>query len=115
MIIKRLPNNFIKEADEGKGLKFPKFAKVYLKYILPIIIVVVLVMGYINTFSPKPEETDDTSGKDREIVETTPPGTDIPAGVEVPDNADVTVIGGADGPTAIIVMEDGIAAVNEAE
>ena len=46
-------DNFIKEADSGKGLKFPKFAKVYLKYILPIIIVIVLVMGYINTFAPK--------------------------------------------------------------
>lgn len=101
-------DNFIAEADAGKGLKFPKFAKVYLKYILPIIIVVVLVMGYINTFAPKPKETDDKSGKDTEFVETTPTGTDIPKNVEVPENTDVAVIGGADGPTAIIVMEDGI-------
>lgn len=44
-------DNFIEEADEGKGLKFPKFAKVYLKYILPIIIVAVMIMGYINIFA----------------------------------------------------------------
>ena len=43
-------DNFIKEADEGKGLKFPKFAKVYLKYILPVLIVLVFIMGYIDKF-----------------------------------------------------------------
>lgn len=44
-------DNFIAEADAGKGIKFPKFAKVYLKYILPVIIVAVMIMGYINIFS----------------------------------------------------------------
>lgn len=96
-------NNFINECDSGKGLKFPKFAKVYLKYILPILIVVVFVLGYVDKFAPKPEEPP----KESEIIETTEG--------ELLDSTDVAVIGGADGPTAVIVMEDGIAAVTEAE
>ncbi|MBP3580464.1 MAG: sodium-dependent transporter [Clostridia bacterium] len=43
-------DNFIAEADEGKGLKFPKFAKVYLKYILPVLIIAVFVIGYLDKF-----------------------------------------------------------------
>lgn len=44
-------DNFIKEADAGKGLKFPKFIKAYLKYILPFIILFIFVMGYIQKFA----------------------------------------------------------------
>ena len=40
--------NFIKEVDAGKGIKFPKWAKGYLKYVLPII--VIFVMGYYSKF-----------------------------------------------------------------
>jgi len=43
-------DNFIAEADSGKGLKFPKFAKVYLKYILPVLIVAVFIFGYLTKF-----------------------------------------------------------------
>ncbi len=43
-------DNFIAECDAGKGIKFPKWGKVYFKYILPIIIVAVFVMGYIDKF-----------------------------------------------------------------
>ena len=43
-------DNFIAEADEGKGLKFPKFAKVYLKYILPVLVFAVFVVGYLDKF-----------------------------------------------------------------
>lgn len=42
--------NFIEEVDAGKGIKFPKWAKGYLKYVLPIIIVVIFVMGYYSKF-----------------------------------------------------------------
>ena len=41
-------NNFIKEADTGKGLKFPKRFKPYICYILPLIILVVLIKGWID-------------------------------------------------------------------
>ncbi len=39
--------NFVAEADEGKGLKFPKWARVYLTYVLPVMILIILVMGYV--------------------------------------------------------------------
>lgn len=43
-------DNFIAEADEGKGLKFPKALRFYVTYILPIIILVVFVFGYWQKF-----------------------------------------------------------------
>lgn len=43
-------DNFIAEADAGKGLKFPKFAKVYLKYVLPVLIVAVFIFGWLAKF-----------------------------------------------------------------
>ena len=43
-------DNFIAEANTGKGLKFPKALKVYCKYILPVVLVVLLVYGYITFF-----------------------------------------------------------------
>ena len=43
-------DNFIKEADAGKGLKFPKWTKNYLKYILPCIIIILFIQGYYMTF-----------------------------------------------------------------
>ncbi|MBR4874219.1 MAG: sodium-dependent transporter [Clostridia bacterium] len=43
-------DNFIAEADCGKGLKFPKKLRFYVTYILPIIILSVFVMGYWNKF-----------------------------------------------------------------
>ncbi|WP_440953055.1 sodium-dependent transporter [Methanococcoides sp. FTZ1] len=44
-------NNFIQETDHGKGIKFPKQAKPYIKYILPLIIIFILVRGWIGTLS----------------------------------------------------------------
>lgn len=43
-------DNFIAEADAGEGLKFPKFAKVYLKYVLPVLIVAVFIFGWLAKF-----------------------------------------------------------------
>ncbi len=43
--------NFIKEADEGKGLKFPKWARIYVTWILPVIVLVIFVKGYWDIFS----------------------------------------------------------------
>ncbi|NCB02828.1 MAG: sodium-dependent transporter, partial [Spirochaetia bacterium] len=45
-------NAFIKEADTGKGIKFPKWAKGYVTYILPLLVLFVFVMGYYNIFAP---------------------------------------------------------------
>jgi len=43
-------DNFIAEADQGKGLKFPKKIRFYVTYILPLIILAVFVMGYWQKF-----------------------------------------------------------------
>jgi len=39
-------NNFIKEADSGTGIKFPKWTRGYITYILPIIILFLLLKGW---------------------------------------------------------------------
>ena len=43
-------DNFIAEADAGKGLMFPKCLRLYVKYILPFIVFFVFVQGYIDKF-----------------------------------------------------------------
>lgn len=42
--------NFLKEANTGEGIKFPRGAAVYVKYILPLIILFIFVMGYYTKF-----------------------------------------------------------------
>ncbi|MEI0842399.1 sodium-dependent transporter [Brachyspira pilosicoli] len=44
-------NNFIKEADMGMGIKFPQFTRVYITYILPVIIFIIFIINYIVKFS----------------------------------------------------------------
>ena len=39
--------NFISEADTGQGARFPQWTRVYMKYVVPILIAVVLVMGWM--------------------------------------------------------------------
>ncbi len=43
-------DNFIKEADTGTGLKFPKALKYYFKWILPAIVLVLFLKGYWDIF-----------------------------------------------------------------
>lgn len=43
-------DGFIEEANMGKGLKFPKWTKLYLKYILPCIIIFIFIQGYWTFF-----------------------------------------------------------------
>ena len=40
-------DNFIREADTGTGVKFPKWARLYLKYVLPLMILIIFIMGYV--------------------------------------------------------------------
>lgn len=49
--------NFLKEANEGNGLKFPKGAaiRIYMQYVLPIIVTVIYLKGYYDTFSSRPK------------------------------------------------------------
>ena len=39
--------NFIAEADTGVGVKFPKWARVWMTFVVPVLIVFILVMGYV--------------------------------------------------------------------
>lgn len=40
--------NFLKEADEGNGLQFPKWSRIYVSYVLPLIVLFIFVQGYIK-------------------------------------------------------------------
>ena len=42
--------NFIEEADTGNGLKFPHKLRFYFTWILPLIVLFIFVMGYIQKF-----------------------------------------------------------------
>ncbi|MFR1435371.1 MAG: sodium-dependent transporter [Acutalibacteraceae bacterium] len=45
-------NNFRSEANTGRGLRFPAWARVYVSYILPLIVLFVFIQGYIEKFWP---------------------------------------------------------------
>lgn len=42
--------NFIKEADSGKGAKFPQWSRIYVSFILPAIVLFIFIMGYVQKF-----------------------------------------------------------------
>lgn len=42
--------NFLAEANAGNGLKFPRAIHFYVKFILPLIVLFVFVMGYVSMF-----------------------------------------------------------------
>ena len=41
-------DNFINEANTGRGVSFPKIMKVYAKYVLPVILLLIWLQGYIK-------------------------------------------------------------------
>ncbi len=43
-------DGFISEANAGKGLKFPKKLRFYVTFLLPLIVVLVFVWGYVSKF-----------------------------------------------------------------
>ena len=43
-------DNFLAEANTGDGIRFPKGVRPYITWVLPLIILFILVMGYWNTF-----------------------------------------------------------------
>ena len=42
--------NFLQEADAGQGLKFPKSVRFYCSFILPAIVLIIFVVGYLQKF-----------------------------------------------------------------
>ena len=45
--------NFLEEVNAGKGLRFPAQLKIYFKYVLPVIIILLFIFGYIDKFAPQ--------------------------------------------------------------
>lgn len=43
-------DSFLAEADAGQGLKFPRWARKYLTWVLPIIVAVIFLVGYYQKF-----------------------------------------------------------------
>ena len=46
-------DNFIAEANAGKGIKFPAKIKPYMSFILPAVVIVIYLKGYYDYFSPQ--------------------------------------------------------------
>ena len=44
-------NNFVNEANTGEGLKFPKWVRPYVTYIIPLIVIFLFVQGYWSKFA----------------------------------------------------------------
>ena len=40
-------DNYMKECNEGEGLKFGKFLKPYFQFVLPILILILVIQGLI--------------------------------------------------------------------
>ncbi len=43
-------DNFLAEADQGKGVRFPAKLRMYFTVVVPIIVLIIFVMGYIEKF-----------------------------------------------------------------
>lgn len=43
-------DNFVAEADDGEGMKFPKALRFYLTKILPVVLIIIFAQGYIQKF-----------------------------------------------------------------
>ncbi len=44
-------DNYLQEVNTGQGIKMPRAFKPYFQWVLPVIILIVLIQGYINFFS----------------------------------------------------------------
>lgn len=40
-------DNYLNECNQGSGIKFPKFIKPYVKYVLPILVLIVFISGFL--------------------------------------------------------------------
>lgn len=46
-------DNFIREANAGKGRKFPQFIRGYMSFGIPLLVIVVYLKGYWDMFAPR--------------------------------------------------------------
>lgn len=47
-------DNFAHEANSGEGMKFPEKTRLYVRFILPVIVAVIYLKGYYDKFSGRP-------------------------------------------------------------
>ena len=47
------PVNFLEEADTGRGVRFPRWLRRYMTWVLPAIVVVIYLKGYWDMFAGK--------------------------------------------------------------
>ena len=45
--------NFLKEANTGKGVKFPAGIRMYMLWVIPVVVSVIYLKGYYDMFKPK--------------------------------------------------------------
>ncbi|MBQ5850207.1 MAG: sodium-dependent transporter, partial [Lachnospiraceae bacterium] len=45
-------NSFIAEANTGKGIKLPALLRLYVSYVMPLIIIYIFIQGYVSKFLP---------------------------------------------------------------
>ena len=74
--------NYFAEVNTGKGAKMPKWTRVYMSLLLPLIILVVLVMSVL------PTKVAETEAEDSHITEVQPAdaATEAPAETETADS-----------------------------
>ena len=44
-------DNYLKEVNTGEGAKLPRGLKGFFQWVLPVIILIVLIQGYVNFFA----------------------------------------------------------------
>ena len=45
-------DHFLEEANQGRGVRFPAQFRLYFKYVLPVIVLIIFIMGYWDRFNP---------------------------------------------------------------
>ena len=45
--------NFLREANTGKGAKFPAFIRNYMLWVIPVVVAIIYLKGYYDMFQPK--------------------------------------------------------------
>ena len=45
-------DHFLEEANQGRGVRFPAQFRLYFKYVLPVIVLIIFIMGYWDKFKP---------------------------------------------------------------
>lgn len=43
--------NFLAEANEGEGLKFPRWLRLWMRFGVPVLVVIILIMGWVPIVS----------------------------------------------------------------